>query len=260
MASYNLLTGDPDSDYGSSSGVPSGDPQGGGGGFPWAKYLLGGFSGLGNFFGARNNAKTAKEIEAMRIAEQQRAQNQTTAFQESQLDPYRQLMMQGRDLSRLDMQQFTKPTQAYGISDPKTAAIVGATPYDRSQPRTPSYAPSADLLNWLGSIKTNVASGQNQAPTMTNPANYGKSSVLDLLALQAGNGDPATARGRNQTPLPASPQFPADPNAPGPGSPLPTPPGPPPQGYPTNPTPPVPLQPTTPGVMVPNARTIRRRM
>jgi len=189
--------------------VPSGAVAAGAGGAGVAggtgsllgQYALGGAKGIGDYFGARTNAAAQERINAANIEAARQRQQADIAARESELDPFRQQMMQGRDLSRLDMMQNTKPTQAYGISDPKTAAVVGATPYDRSQPRTPVYAPSADVLNWLAMIKQNVAGGQNQAPTMTNPSNYGKTSALDLLSLASGNPqDAAYARGVNQSP------------------------------------------------------------
>lgn len=188
-----------------TSYMPGGSSSSGGmGGGMWPSLILGGLSGLGSLFGANSQAKKQKEIEQMRIAEQQRSQNQDVALKESTLDPFRQQMLQARDLSYLDQQQNLKSTSPYGISNAKYAALVGGgqQPMDRSQPRQPSYTPSPELLNWLGSLKTNVAGGQNQAPTMTSPANYGKTSALDLLSLMNGDGDPATARGASFQPRP----------------------------------------------------------
>lgn len=167
-----------------------------------ASLVLGGLGGLGSFFGQNQQAKAQKQIEQMRIAEAQRAQNQDVALKESTLDPFRQQMLQARDLQRLDQQQNLRAPTQYGMSNPRLTALVGGglQPMDRSQPRQPSYTPSPELLNWLGSLKTNIAGGQNQAPTMTNPANYGHTSALDLLALQNGEGDAATAMGASRRP------------------------------------------------------------
>jgi len=222
-----------------NTGTLSDGPQGGGGGFPLGSWLLGGFKGIGNFFTGRENNKTQKEIAQMQIDAARQRQQADIAAKESELDPFRQLMSQGHDLSRLDMMQNTKPTQAYGISNPQFSSLAGnATPYDRSQPRQPTYAPSPDLLNWLAMIKQNVAGGQNQAPTMTDPRNYGKTSALDLLSLQSGGPQAAAyARGANQSPLPTAPTAPR-PGGAGPGPPN-QPPGPY-QGYPTDVWPPVP--------------------
>jgi hypothetical protein len=186
------------------------NPSGGGGGGSsmLAGLVLGGLGGLGNFFGQQAQAKAQKEMEKMRIAEAQRAQNQDVGLKESTLDPFRQQMQQARNLSMLDMRERTQPTSPYGLSE-RYANLVQAPVIDRTQPRTPSYTPSPDLLNWLSMIKQNVAGGQNQAPTMTNPGNYGKTSALDLLALQRDPTQAGYARGALFGPRPMMPALPA---------------------------------------------------
>src|SRR5262245_58104941 len=148
---------------------------GGGGGSPMlGMSILGGLSGLGSFFSGMSQAKAQKEIEKMRIAEQQRQQQQDVALKESTLDPFRQQMQQARNLSMLDMRGNYQPTASYSLGPwatdiyrqqaPGTAkAALEANP---PGPRQPNYTPSADLLNWLSMIKQNVAGGQNQAPSM----------------------------------------------------------------------------------------------
>lgn len=164
-----------------------------------AGLVLGGLGGLGSFFGAQSQAKAQKEVERMRIAEAQRAQNQDVALKESTLDPFRQQMQQARNLSMLDMKERYQPSQPYGLSK-QYADLVQAPVIDRMQPRAPSYAPSPEMLNWLALIKQNVAGGQNQAPSMTSPANYGKTSALDLLALSQNPELAGTARGASFAP------------------------------------------------------------
>jgi len=161
--------------------------------------ILGGLTGLSNFFAAKQQAKAQKDIEQMRIAEAQRSQNQDVALKESALDPFRQQMAQARNLSMLDMRGATQPTQFYNPIQP------GQT----RQAPAPSYTPSPELLNWLTMLKQNVAGGQNQAPTMTNPANYGKTSALDLLALAQDPSQAGYARGANFAPPPTTTRLPS---------------------------------------------------
>jgi hypothetical protein len=171
---------------------PMNPSSGGGGGNMLGSLLLGGLGGLGNFFAAQAQAKAQKEAQQRQIAADAARQNQQIAYGESQLDPFRQQMMQGRNLSMLDMKQNYQPTQQWSPLQP------GQT----REARGPSYAPSPELLSWLSALKTNVAGGQNQAPTMTNPANYGQTSALDLVSLGMGNGtgdrDPYYAQGANR--------------------------------------------------------------
>jgi hypothetical protein len=154
--------------------------------------VLGGIGGLFNFFSAMKQIKAQKEMQDKQIAANAALQNQDIASKESQLDPFRQLMSQGRDLSMLDMRQNYTPTQSY--------APLQAGQTTRTDVRTPNYTPSPDLLNWISMIKQNIAGGQNQAPTMTNPANYGKSSALDLLSLAQNPGAAGYARGASFAP------------------------------------------------------------
>ena len=159
-----------------------------------ASLLLGGLGGIGNFFAAKAQANAQKQMQQQQIAADAARQNQQIAYGESQLDPFRQQMAQAKNLSMLDMRQGTRPTQFYAPLQP------GET----RQAPGPSYTPSADLLNWISMIKQNIAGGQNQAPTMTNPANYGKTSALDLLALSSNPASAAYARGANNPPPPVT--------------------------------------------------------
>jgi len=157
-----------------------------------ASLLLGGASGLGSLFGAKSQANAQKQMTQMQIDANKAAQQADIASKESTLDPFRQAMMQARDLSWLDQQQNLKPTQPYGLT--------GDYAKFNSAPREPAYTPSSELLNWLAMLKQNVAGGGNQAPTMTSPGNYGKTSALDLLALASGQGNAGSARGVNMAP------------------------------------------------------------
>ena len=178
--------------FASAGGNPFSGSSGGGGGNMLGSLLLGGLGGLGQFFAAQQQAKAQKQMQEAQIAENQRSQNQDIAFKESQLDPFRQQMMQGRNVSMLDMKQNYQPTQQWAPLQP------GQT----REARGPNYTASPELLSWLAALKTNIAGGQNQAPTMTNPANYGQTSALDLVSLGMGDGtgdrDPYYAQGANK--------------------------------------------------------------
>lgn len=172
-----------------------------------ASLLMGGLGGIGNFFAARAQANAQKEMQAKQIAANAALQNQDIASKESQLDPFRQQMAQARNLGILDMRQNYQPAQPYGMAAQYQQILnpnQTPTTYASAADRKPLYTPSPDLLNWLSMIKQNIAGGQNQAPTMTNPANYGKTSALDLLALSSNPASAAYARGANNPPPPVT--------------------------------------------------------
>jgi hypothetical protein len=96
-----------------------------------------------------------------------------TALAESQLDPFRQQMAQGHDLTALDVIARARNTpvqiQAPGKYAQYVPQISGGFSYDMSPQNR------ADAL----ALQASIRSGQT-APTMTDKANYGKTSVLNL--------------------------------------------------------------------------------
>jgi hypothetical protein len=131
------------------------------------------YGAAGKGLEAYGNSKQASE---QRKAELLRAQ-MGVAADENARDPFRQQMAQIRNLGQMDMMQSMKAPAPAGPSGPYARpAGEGVQPG--------SYAPSAEMLQWIAQMKRNVAGGQNTAPTMTNPANYGKTSVMNLSSPQ----------------------------------------------------------------------------
>jgi hypothetical protein len=97
-----------------------------------------------------------------------------TALAESQLDPFRAQAAQGKNLAALDfLQNYGRRT----ISPPSNVA-----PYTGSVGG--AFQPSQTMRDYAGLLFKDVASGRT-APTMTNPANYGQTGVLDLVTSAA---------------------------------------------------------------------------
>jgi hypothetical protein len=96
-----------------------------------------------------------------------------TALAESQLDPFRQQMSQGHDLTALDVIARARNTPVQIGMSGKYAGnmpqISGGFSYDMSPQNR------ADAL----ALQASIRSGQT-APTMTDKANYGRTSVLNL--------------------------------------------------------------------------------
>lgn len=148
----------------------------------------------------RDQLTQQKAIEDAKLAEQKGARQQTTALDESKLDPFRGYMAQAGDMARLDAMAngnfASTPVQA----DSKYGAgldLHGTTPY------TPNDLTRTLLRSAMGS----VAAG-DRVPTMTDPANYGKLPVANVGAPAA----PATAEA--PTPAPGPIPNPNDPNDP----------------------------------------------
>lgn len=143
--------------------------------------------------------KAQAELEARRIAADKELAQQRTAADESALDPFRHALAQASALGRLDLLQNAD----FGGS----AFLVPSS----MQPYVPNistfnYTPSADVRQSAGALKSSVMAG-NTAPTMTNPANYGKTGVLDLLKVLAGR-TPASSPDAFATPSSGLPQAP----------------------------------------------------
>lgn len=150
---------------------------------PGAAGGLGAPSWMTPLIGAAANAPTAiassiqqRKAREKELAAQKDLANQRVAADESQLDPFRQQMAQAGDMARLDR-------LAHASYDPITIDSVGsrATGYQPKLSGGSTYQPGADVRAGAEAIKQSVMKGQG-APTMTNPANYGKTSALDLTA------------------------------------------------------------------------------
>lgn len=139
-------------------------------------------SALTSYFGAKNRNDQAA-LDRQAAAERQQA---AIASGESTLDPFRQQMSQGKDIGQLDRLERASYS-------PVRLSMPAGSPYARNMPRTSggySYEKSPELIASAGALKNDVMAGHG-APTMTNPANYGKTSAMDLLSLLAAKKKPA---------------------------------------------------------------------
>lgn len=102
-----------------------------------------------------------------------------TALQESLADPFRHQRAQAGALTSLDMiQNFSNGRR---IAPPANIAAYSGRPTGNR------YQPSATMRDHAGSLFGNVAAG-NTAPTMTDPANYGRTGAVNLTAPTAAPG------------------------------------------------------------------------
>lgn len=177
-----------------STAAPSTGGSSGGGIGNWFKNLfgLGGNSGgsgssipllsaLAGGAGALVDRQSAKKA----IEQQERQSLRSTALSESGMDPFRQQLSQAQAAKKLDLLANAKYA-------PRTMAVPSEM--QRYVPQMSggfSYTPDPATLSGYEQLLTSVLSGKT-APTMTNPANYGKTETLNLLTAAAGN--PATGR------------------------------------------------------------------
>jgi hypothetical protein len=179
---------------GAPAGLTVGAGAGGGAGAAGAGGGMGATAALGKygipavgdfltsaFSSSKNSAEAQKQRDFLAaqaaLDRQQKAalQNQQTALQESTLDPWRGTMSQVGDASRLDRLANANYTPVSVSRGPGGRVnMAGGTTYNKS-PELIAAAKAAAAL---------VLSGGGRVPTMTDPANYGKTGTVDL----SGNG------------------------------------------------------------------------
>jgi hypothetical protein len=157
-----------------------------GGGVPWSTILDYGLPAAQGFLqNGQNQANFELELAFRReqLKQQRDLANQKTAFDESTLDPFRGYMAQGRDMGRLDLMLDGSPNTPV---QPDAKYGAGFTPHPWS------YTPSALTRQVLTSARTNVSNGRT-VPTMTDPANWGKTPVVSLDGSNPNGTPPAGA-------------------------------------------------------------------
>jgi len=132
----------------------------------------------------RRNAEAQEQMSREQIEAEERLARQKLAADESMADPFRQQLNQASAIKKLD--QLERASYM-------PVGMTPAGPYAGSVPTMTggySYEKSPELIGSAGAIKRNVMAGHT-APTMTNPANHGRTAALDLLRILAGDVDAA---------------------------------------------------------------------
>lgn len=168
---------------------------------PIGAAILGGGTLLSSLMGSimkkkqeQRQQQATQNLQTNQLASSNAQSTQDLASRESTLDPFRQQMAQGGDIEKLDRLErgtYTKPMLSFGNGG---APSSGGNPYAGYVPQVSggySYAKSPELVQSANALKTSIMAG-NQAPSMTNPANYGKSSALDLLGVLGGSKNAAS--------------------------------------------------------------------
>ena len=142
---------------------------------------------------AANQRKRNEQQSKEAIAANTASDTRDLAFKESTLDPFRQQMAQAGAIGKLDRAERAtyKPVH------------LGAAPGYEQYVAPPmggfSYEKSPEMVSSMAALKRNVIGG-NVAPSMTNPENYGKTAVLDLLGIASAGVDPGTVNGAGGAP------------------------------------------------------------
>lgn len=159
---------------------------------PWWMLAAGmGASAAGSYLSQKSANNASAQAQDKNLEAEAAAQQQKTALEESMANPYRQQMAQAGSLQALDLAER-------GNYTPVQMDFTGSR-YGSNVPKLNggfSYSKSPELTNAAGALKASVLAGQG-APTMTDPANYGKTSALSL----GPDGRPAAA------PAGANPQM-----------------------------------------------------
>lgn len=142
-----------------------------------------GADALSKVLGNRSDRKAAEKLAKEQLAAAKARGDQDVAAQESRADPFRHQMSQGSAVSKLDRMERASYTPT---------RITPTGPYAQYVPQAPtggfSYEKSPELINTARALKTDVMAGRT-APTMTNPANYGRTGAVSLDA----SGNPTAA-------------------------------------------------------------------
>jgi hypothetical protein len=138
-------------------------------GAEWATLALGAGGAAASLYTANRNRTQDRELreDENQMTEEQHLRQ--TALNESLADPFRHQVDQNRALGRLDaITQFQRPT----ITAPANVA-----PYMGQV--SGGYQPSAQMQDAARKLFGDVASGHT-APSMTDPANYGRTAAVNL--------------------------------------------------------------------------------
>lgn len=140
-------------------------------GADWAKLAAGiGAAGIGAYVANRNGRRQQESDEArLQMTEEQHLRQ--TALDESMADPFRHQRAQASGLGAMDVLrnfQGTRVTPPANVA-PYAGNIQGG------------YAPSQTLRDHASKLYDSIAAGRT-APTMTDPANYGRTSAENLTA------------------------------------------------------------------------------
>lgn len=143
----------------------------GGGGSPWMdglkKYAVPG--AVGGIMGLLANRNAGKQRELQRSG---------LAMQESQLDPFRGVMHQSQDLSRLDMAANGDFTPTPIQLDKKYGAGLDAAAMVKAP-----YTPSDQTRGVMRNAMDMVANGSGAAPLYNDPKNSGRPLPMARMAL-----------------------------------------------------------------------------
>jgi len=171
---------------------------------------------IGGGMSARAKAQAdAKEREKDRQFTRER-DRQGLAADESMADPFRHTLAQMNAAQAFDQMANTRQ---------KTVHIPGLNP--KFAPKLGGgYQASDEMRGAANTARSAVLGGQGQAPTMTDPSNYGQTGVMNLLAMLQKAGLIPPGAGMNMAPTkpggpspdPFAPRMPQIMNSPGRGA------------------------------------------
>lgn len=137
--------------------------------------LAGAAEGIGGILESRANRKNQEQLTEQELKAREAEDLRRVAAAESLANPFRHQAAQGATAAALDRQERStyKPVQ-----------VTPASAYAKYVPQVSggfSYEKSPELVAASGALKRDVLAGHT-APTMTDPANYGKTAALNLDA------------------------------------------------------------------------------
>lgn len=166
-------------------------------GADWASIIAGVGGTAATIYANSRRDKRNAEIDEQELEQSAENNRRNTALQESLANPFRHQRDQLAGLYTIDrLRQF-------GSGGARVTPPANVAPYTGRM--APGYRPSPSMTSTLDALEASLRRGQG-APTMTDPANYGRTGAVNIDAY-AQNGQPSLA-GLPGAPASATPRDP----------------------------------------------------
>lgn len=157
--------------------------EGGMSGADWASLIAGlGGATVTAIVNSRNNRRNA-EVAEDELDQRENSDVRDVALKESLADPFRHQRSQYQNLAALDM------LKQFGSGGPRITPPANVARFTGTS--NGGYRPSANMLGAIDALEQDIRGGHT-APTMTDPANFGRTSAININAANGqGSGAPA---------------------------------------------------------------------
>lgn len=147
----------------------------------WASLIAGLGGAAATAYVANKNGKRNAANDEAALDQNEHQDVRDVALKESLADPFRHQRSQYQNLTAIDM------LRQFGSGGPRVTPPANVAPYT-GQVRQ-GFKPSSSLMGSLDALENSIRGG-NTAPTMTDPANFGRTSAVNINAATGQPGQP----------------------------------------------------------------------